>query len=41
MIVVMTMNVGFFFAATIGYFVGELAFGRVSGHVGAGMGKDC
>lgn len=33
----MTMNVGFFFAATIGYFVGEFVFGRVSGHAGADM----
>jgi hypothetical protein len=36
MIVVMTMNVGFFFAVTIGYFVGELAFGRIGGHAGVG-----
>ncbi|KAJ5963099.1 Ctr copper transporter [Penicillium waksmanii] len=30
MIAVMTMNVGFFFAVLVGYFVGELIFGRVS-----------
>ncbi|KAF3389631.1 hypothetical protein F1880_003239 [Penicillium rolfsii] len=30
MIAVMTMNVGFFFAVLIGYFVGELVSGRVS-----------
>lgn len=31
MIAVMTMNVGFFFAVLVGYFVGELVFGRISG----------
>ncbi|KAJ5684888.1 Ctr copper transporter [Penicillium maclennaniae] len=31
MIAVMTMNVGFFFAVLVGYFVGELVFGRVGG----------
>ncbi|KAJ5656312.1 Ctr copper transporter [Penicillium longicatenatum] len=30
MIAVMTMNVGFFFAVLVGYFFGELVFGRVS-----------
>ncbi|KAJ5629709.1 Ctr copper transporter [Penicillium herquei] len=30
MIAVMTMNVGFFFAVLVGYFFGELIFGRVS-----------
>ncbi|KAJ5376771.1 hypothetical protein N7509_013657 [Penicillium cosmopolitanum] len=30
MIAVMTMNVGFFFAVLVGYFVGELISGRVS-----------
>lgn len=30
MIAVMTMNVGFFFAVLVGYFVGELIFGRLS-----------
>jgi hypothetical protein len=30
MIAVMTMNVGFFFAVLVGYFLGELVFGRVS-----------
>lgn len=29
MIAVMTMNVGFFFAVLVGYFVGELISGRV------------
>lgn len=33
MILVMTMNVGIFFAVTIGYFVGELAFGRLASKV--------
>ncbi|KAJ5573961.1 Ctr copper transporter [Penicillium hispanicum] len=31
MIAVMTMNVGFFFAVLVGYFIGELVFGRVAG----------
>ncbi|MCJ1479030.1 hypothetical protein MMC13_007714 [Lambiella insularis] len=31
MIAVMTMNVGFFFAVLVGYFIGELSFGRISG----------
>jgi hypothetical protein len=31
MISVMTMNVGFFFAVLVGYFFGELIFGRVGG----------
>ena len=30
MIAVMTMNVGFFFAVLVGYFIGELIFGRVA-----------
>ncbi|KAJ5107109.1 Ctr copper transporter [Penicillium angulare] len=30
MIAVMTMNVGFFFAVLVGFFFGELLFGRVS-----------
>lgn len=29
MIIIMTMNVGLFFAVMIGYFIGELALGRV------------
>ena len=32
MIIVMTMNVGFFFGVTIGYFIGELVFGRIGNH---------
>lgn len=30
MILVMTMNVGIFFAVTLGYFIGEFIFGRLS-----------
>jgi copper transporter 1 len=29
MIAVMTMNIGFFFAVVVGYFFGELTFGRL------------
>ena len=32
MIIVMTLNVGLFFAVTIGFFIGELAFGRIGAH---------
>ena len=31
MIAVMTMNCGFFFAVLVGYFIGEVVFGRVPG----------
>ncbi|MCJ1409593.1 hypothetical protein MMC19_003674 [Ptychographa xylographoides] len=36
MIAVMTMNTGFFLAVLVGYFIGELCFGRISG---ASIGK--
>jgi hypothetical protein len=42
MIIVMTMNVGYFFAVLAGIFVGELGFGRLitSGHVRASTGAN-
>ena len=39
MIIVMTLNVGFFFGVTIGYFIGELVFGRIGNHYF--VGSDC
>lgn len=40
MIIVMTMNVGYFFSVLGGIFVGELVFGRLmsGGHVRAATG---
>lgn len=32
MIIVMILNVGLFFAVLVGYFVGEISFGRVNVH---------
>ena len=42
MIIVMTMNVGYFFAVVAGIFFGELGFGRLinSGHVRAATGAN-
>lgn len=42
MIIVMTMNVGYFFAVLSGIFAGELVFGRLitSAHVGPSTGAN-
>jgi len=42
MVIVMTMNVGYFFAVLAGIFVGELGFGRLisSGHARTATGAN-
>ena len=42
MIIVMTMNIGYFFAVLGGIFFGELAFGRliISGHARSATGAN-
>ena len=42
MLIVMTMNLGYFFAVLAGIFVGELGFGRLitSGHIRSETGSN-